>query len=199
MKTLLTSKITLVILFLLTFSTAMCKESDFYVNVKQDTVWGSIKATDNTWIKFKEENKADYEKISIDQIKEYYKSEDKTHCYAMTLPGSSKPKFLALLEEGAINLYEVSSFSNAFNTTSNIVQWYTSKNNSTLEEVKANLYSVKKSKDERNEVFYDLFKDDYELFYDVKKFANLEFGQMREWIKKYNDKQYSKDRLIAQN
>ena len=136
--------------------------------------------------KYKLTKKDSYKPLNADSIKAYYLADDSVTYLAELLPGNKKLRFVTLLEQGKINLYQdkaQSSGRNSLNT------WYASKNGGQLFEIKTEGLTIGgsgTSRDERKKALSDLLSDNYILSQSFTKKDDFSFKAIRDVIEQYN-------------
>ncbi|MES2267433.1 MAG: hypothetical protein V4520_11775 [Bacteroidota bacterium] len=156
--------------------------SDYIITKTGDTIVVKLKYN---WLgKIVYELPGSTKAISVGEgkIKEYHWSKmDPQTFIAAVLPGDDKPTFVALMERGQINLYEL--ISHRYRATSRY--WYANKENMPLVEIynQRRLFGTDKQLVQH---FTDLINDKQQVYLAFKQQNKYNFKAIRKSIQQYN-------------
>jgi hypothetical protein len=171
---------------------------DYFINLKNDTIKCDIKVNftfKNLKLKYKSSSDKDYKTCSLDSIKILFTSNDSSVYAPKVLPKTGELTLLKVLEQGKINLYQLSragSGSKLYGSTF----WYVGKDQDSLKQIKFVSSSIFKypetigSRQDREKAFLDAIADNPDLlvrFKEATKSADYSFELIRYYIKTYND------------
>jgi hypothetical protein len=171
---------------------------EYFIDLKNDTIKCDIRVNftfKNLKLKYKSRSDKDYKTYSLDSLKALFTSGDSSTFAPKVLPKTGELNLLKVLEQGKINLYQLSragSGSKLYGTTF----WYVGKDQDSLKQIKFVSSSIFKypetigSRQDREKAFLDAIADNPGLlvrFEEATKSADYSFELIRYYIKTYND------------
>jgi hypothetical protein len=181
----------IIFITLLTQNVSAQKRQEYVVLKTGDTVYCKIKGGLFGGKSYINKDGASV-KITTDEVKEYYFRKDKTPFESKILP-NGKPDFLAALERGSINLYEM-VISNTYGgpmgvvTTSSTRFFYAQKaKTDSLCLIKSTALINKNTPKERRAIFDQLISDDKAVHESFKAKDSFSFDEIRKTVKAYNE------------
>lgn len=188
MKSIFTSTLVLVILFLLAIP-AKAQKGDYIITTKGDTLACTISAPWVGSMKYSIENTEQPKKISIKDIKEYYIAKKQIWCRKVYIPIGGKvwPVYLSVLESGRINLYEGIIHSSQPPNYSSTTQWYVAKGSDTTKLLKTSSLTIfMRSRGKRENDFAEMLSDNKELYNKFLSEKDFSFDAVRNYVHLYN-------------
>ena len=176
------------------------QNKDYVVTIQGETLPCTITSSAFThYGKYKTDQMDSPKEISMDEIKDYYISKDRT-LYRKVLKRPGKPgsaQFMAVLENGKINLYEeeitntyMTSGPNGVTHSSSSAVWYISKGSDTLTAIKNEDFSISsvffKSRKTRENVFAAMIMDNKDVYDKYLADDKFSFKQVRDIVHLYN-------------
>lgn len=181
-------KFTLIFLLISTLTLKVAAQtSDYVITQKGDTLnclirKGFIFAS----VKYKTDSMTSYEKINSDEIKQYFHVKDKFPYRAVLVPKNKKLTFLALLEEGKINLFQDLQVTSDGKHSYTNIDWYAAKGTVTLTHIKTNGIINSKGHKERKAELLNLIEDNKALTDQFNTADSYSFDSIQAVIKEYN-------------
>ncbi|NHA05634.1 hypothetical protein G7092_17615 [Mucilaginibacter sp. HC2] len=180
----MTRIIALSIVLLLSLKGAYAQKmpNDYIITKQGDTIAVKLKYNWLGNILYELPGSTNFGSVTEDKLKDYHWSKMNPQTFiAAILPGQDKPTFVALLERGEINLYEL--ISHRYRATTKY--WYANKKNMPLVEInnERRLFGTDKQLVQH---FTDLINDKQQVYLAFKQQNKYNFKVIRKLIQQYN-------------
>ncbi|HEK21335.1 hypothetical protein [Mucilaginibacter sp.] len=176
--------ITFSVVFLLCLDVAQAQKprNDYVITKAGDTIAVKLKYNWLGSVVYKLPGNTRATPVDENRIKEYYWSKAPSQTFiAIVLPGENKPTFVALLDRGEINLYEL--ISHRYKATMRF--WYANKKNMPLVKI-YNQNRLFRTDKQLVRNFTDLIGDKQQVYLPFKKQHKYNFKTIEKAIQQYN-------------
>jgi len=186
MKISITKTSLFIILLALTFTVKA--QGDYVVTVGGDSIACKLSMPLFGALKYQSATMSVPKKITPDEIREYYSSDDQQLYRAVYPTHYLKPTYLSVIENGRISLYEATNriYNSTNMITTTTTTWYIGKGTAYVKDVKSNTLFASRSRNERKDDFAEMLKDNKNVYDKYQAEDKYSFEQIRKLIHLYN-------------
>lgn len=177
--------------------TAHAQKAGYIITNSGDTIKCEVRnILLSSSIRFKTDTMKEYQEESATTIRQYYRHKDKYPYRSVVLPGKKNPRFVSVVEDGTISIYEQASSQTmgSFNPaggmftpySNNVTFWYMQKGNGPILKIKTNQLINFRSKKDRRLDFEAMIADKPEVLKLYKSTASFSFDTLKEIAHYYN-------------
>ncbi|MBS7563507.1 hypothetical protein KHS38_03735 [Mucilaginibacter sp. Bleaf8] len=189
---------TIALLFLSAIAfNAHAQKTGYIITNSGDTIKCKVRyVTLSSNIRFKTDTMKEYQEESPTTIKQYYRQKDKYPYRSVVLPGKKDPRFVSVIEDGNISIYEqaskqvMSSFNPAGGMftpySSNVTFWYMQKGDGPVLKIKTNQLINFRSKKDRKSDFEAMIADKPEVLKLYESADSFSFDLLKDIVHYYN-------------
>ena len=165
--------------------TLLAQSPGYVIQRNNDTIRCHVKNAMFGGAKYKSSD--GFQKISIDNIREYQLTKDSSIHEAINLKDGADPEFVLVLERGKICLYVQYIYTYTGTTSTTTTNWYAIKNNAPAVMIKTNgLNLFGPDHNDRKNEFFNLIKDDSKIASAYTAENSFSFNTIRKYIQQYN-------------